>query len=195
MSDEQPDPSDASDPSHPSRARLIRLARGDRDELLVTPFDPSVPFVRFEFPRLPLSLHCWLTGLGSEFRRRRGRCLAALLVLDCRGGRWVQPVVPAQSCGADGSAWTLDCGDQELSPDDRIAGSFQMRVARDLTEAMATVPPFDGLHIVQTLQGQRSFAYCFLHAEGEIAILPVEGAMEDDWAIALDEAAAWMTFE
>ena len=185
-----------SDPSRSPRSRLIHLARNDLGELLATPVDLSAPsFPPLEFPRLPLSLHCWLTGLGAEFRRRHDRCLATLLVLDYRMGFWVQPVIPSQSCGEEGSAWTLDWGHQVLPPDHRIAGSFQMRVARDLNEAMETVPQFDGLHIVQTLQGQQSIAYCFLHIDGETSVLPVDQAMEDDWAIALDHAIEWMTFD
>lgn len=180
------------------RPELIRLVRNAQGELLVTPADsaqPSVSFDPFILPRIPLSLHCWLTGFGNEFRRRHDRCVAALFVLDCRSHGWITPVIPSQTCGRDGAAWTLDLGGHRLPSHHRIGGSFQMRVARDVMEAIETVPDFDGFHIVQTLVAQKSMAYCFLHASGETGVLPAEEAMEDDWAKALAEALWRMTLE
>jgi hypothetical protein len=192
------EPRGASDPNHLERPGLIRLARSESGGLLVTSPDaagPTAPFPSFPFPRLPLSLHCWLTGLGAEFRRRHGRCVAALLVLDCLEARWVPPVLPSQTCGQEGSAWTLDLGGQTLPTHHHIGGSFQMRAATDVMEAAETVPQFDGLHIVQTLQEHASMAYCFLHSQGETAVLPAEEALEDDWAAALAQAAPRMSLE
>jgi hypothetical protein len=192
------DISGASDPNRFERPGLIRLQRSERGDLLVNSpdvADPPTAFPSFPFPRLPLSLHCWLTGLGAEFRRRHGRCVAALLVLDCHEARWVSPVLPSQTCGQEGSAWTLDLGGQTLLSGHRIGGSFQMRAAGDVMEAAETVPRFDGLHIVQTLQEHTSMAYCFLHSQGEIAVLPAEEALEDDWAAALAQAAPRMSLE
>jgi hypothetical protein len=191
------DPNEESPDPLPLKApQTIRLVRNEQGDLMVTPTNLSdAPFQPFEFPCLPMSLHCWLTGLGAEFRGRHDRCLAALLVLHCQTQRWVSPVIPAQTCGREGSAWTLDLGDQTLAENHRVAGSFQMRQARDLLEAVETVPQIDGLHIVQTLQGQKSFAYCFLHADGETGILPADKALADDWAEALAEAAPRMTLE
>jgi hypothetical protein len=201
LHDDESSPDDtpgASDPNRFERPGLIRLQRNERGDLLVTSADATgqmAAFPTFPFPGLPLSLHCWLTGLGSEFRRRHGRCVAALLVLDCAEARWVSPVLPSQTCGQEGSAWTLDLGGQTLMSGHRIGGSFQMRAASDVMEAAETVPQFDGLHIVQTLQEHASMAYCFLHSQGEIAVLPAEEALEDDWAAALAQAALRMSLE
>ena len=177
---------------------LIQLQREGQGELIVAGVDgdgPILPFIPFRFPALPLSLHCWLTGLGGEFRRRHDRCLVALLVLHYGDERWVRPIIPAQICGADGAAWTLDLGEQVLGSHHCIGGSFQVRTAVDVMDAVQTVPQLDGLHIVQTLRGQVSMAYCFLHAEGQTSVLSLEQAMEDDWAAAFAAAAARMTFE
>jgi hypothetical protein len=191
-----------SDPLHPPpdpppiRLPTIRLAPTEAGIPNVLPADPTdVPFAPFPLPRLPLSLHCWLTGLTAEFRRRHGRCLAALLMLDCRAGHWAQPVLPAQTCGADGAAWTLDPGGERVPAHHRVGGSFQMRRAADLIDACQTLPALDGLHIVQTLGGNRTLAYCFRHAGGESTVLTPEEALEDDWALALAEAAGRMIIE
>lgn len=174
---------------------MIRLQQNANNELLVTPSDSSPPFEPFMLPSIPLSMHCWLTGLGNEFRKRHNRCIAALLVLHCKQQRWVSPVIPSQTCSPEGSAWTLDLGPERLPPDHRIAGSFQIRMARDLMEAVDTVPEFDGYHIVQSHFNGRSVAYCFLHYGGETGVLPVQQAMEDDWAMALAEAMPRMLLE
>lgn len=70
-----------------------------------------------------------------------------------------------------------------------------MRQAADLIDAYQTVPSIDGLHIVQTLSRNQTFACCFRHASGETAVLPAEEALEDDWAMALAEASARMIIE
>jgi hypothetical protein len=89
--------------------------------------------------------------------------------------------------------WTLDVGAPGLQPGQYFGGSFQLRVARDVLEAIETVPQLDGLHIVQTIKGHLSIAYCFIHADGETAALPVEMVLEDDWATALADATPRMT--
>jgi hypothetical protein len=178
------------------RPRLIRLDRNQQGDLIVLPAETTTSvFLPFIFPRFPLSLHCWLTGLGAEFRRRHDRCLAALLVLDCNDQRWIPPLIPCQTCGGDGAAWTLELGEQSLATHHRIGGSFQMRQAADLMDAAQTVPSFDGLHVVQTLKEQQTTAYCFLYSDGEAGVLPAEQAFVDDWAEALSEAAGRMSID
>jgi hypothetical protein len=181
---------------------LIRLVRHGEGALLVTALageraDPG--FSPFPLPPLPLSQHCWLTGLGAEFLGRHERCLAALLVLDCVERRWVRPVLPAQTCGRDGTCWTLDLGDDGPLPvPRRVAGSFQVRAATDVMDAASSVPHLDGLHIVQAAQAARdgqAVVYCFLHFDGETAVALPESVFADDWEHALREAADRMTFD
>src|SRR4051812_30993528 len=165
-------------PPHSSTSSLVRLDLQDDGTLLVTSpriaSDPA-PFRPFTFPLLPLSLHCWLAGLGAEFLGRHQRCLAALLVLDCADRRWVRPLLPAQACGPDGACWTLDLGDDgPLSPGRRVAGSFQVRAAADVMDAASSVPHLDGLHVVQAAKAARdgeSVVYCFLHFAGETKVV------------------------
>lgn len=190
-------PHEPSDPL-PTRPPLIHLDRDRNGQLIVLPAPATgsarPPFRPFALPRLPLSLHCWMTGLGAEFQRRyEGRCVAMLLVLDCRDGRWVRPVIPAQTCGREGSAWTMDLGDEPLGPDQHVGGSFQVRQARDVVDATATVPLFDGLHVVETLRGRETMAYLFHRASDETICVPADDAMVDDWAEAMAEAAPRMT--
>lgn len=200
-----PDRQRSQDKAPRPRPPLIRLVRDQGGNLVVTPAEPEEalptpspppPFQPFRFPRLPLSLHCWLTGLGAEFQRRHARCLAALLILHHREARWVRPVLPAQVCGERGASWTLDLGEHRPAAHHCIGGSFQVRTAiDDVFEAAETVPPLDGLHVVQNLKGQTSMAYCFLRAEGVTSVLPAGEAMEDDWDTILAAAGSRMTLE
>jgi hypothetical protein len=159
--------------------------------------DPADAFDPFPLPPLPLSQHCWQTGLAAEFGRRHRRCLAALLVLDCRRRRWARPLLPAQACGRDGACWTLDPGGDARRPPPgyRVGGSFQACRAGDLFEAAAAVPPLDGLHVVQADTGRGWAAFAFLRAGGQTTVVPHEHATADDWDQALAEAAGWMTFD
>lgn len=128
---------------------LIRLVRNRTNTVHVVPpkrLKPRTPpaFPTFRLPRLPLSLHCWMTGLSGEFLARHHRCLAALLVLDCQQQRWLPPVLPAQACGSDGASWTLDLGTDAPWPvHRRIGGSFQARRGVDVIDAAGCVPQFD----------------------------------------------------
>src|SRR4051812_29103773 len=122
------------------------------DAAAAAPHAGGTLFEPFALPPIPLSMHCWLAGLGAEFRRRHRRCIAALLVLDCAQRRWLPPVLPSQACREEGASWTLDVGDVgPLPPNRRFAGSFQMRVGRDMTDAVSGVPQLDGVHVVQTV--------------------------------------------
>lgn len=184
------------------RRAIVRAAtdtgQGDPDagDDAASAFDP------FPLPPLPLSQHCWLTGFAAEFRRRHQRCVAALLILDCRSRRWVRPLVPAQACGRDGACWTLNLGTGPRPPrGGRVAGSFQTRLARGLFEAAATVPPLDGLHVVQAggggegRGGEDWSVYTFLRLGGQTSVVPPDDLMVDDWDQALAKASGRMRFE
>jgi hypothetical protein len=183
-----------------NRPPLIHLALEDPGRFVVTPLAADHErFASFQLPRLPLSLHCWLAGLGAEFLRRHQRCLAALLVLDCHERRWLRPIIPAQACAADGACWTLDLGDEgPLSPGRRIGGSFQVRLAGGVMDAATSVPPYDGLHMVQTAEpardGESAIQY-FLHRAGQTSVVHAEDVTADDWDQALREASSRMTFD
>lgn len=189
----------------PASLPVVRLIHDEQNRLIVAAPsavtgrpDPGPTFDPFPLPPLPLSLHCWLTGLAAEFHRRHRRCLAALLLLDCEQRRWVQPLVPAQACGRDGAAWTLDPGNAPRPHvHRRVAGSFQTRDADDLFDAAGSVPQLDGLHLVQALMGKApiSVVFMFLHAEGETNIVAPDNVMHDDWDEALIEAAGRMTID
>jgi hypothetical protein len=167
----------------------IKLERRQDGAFLVSCVGICDPFVPqpFPMPALALSNALWLNSFANTLWGRRGRCVALWLILDCRSQRWSPPIIPRQSCGRDGAAWRLDPIDFEDLPSlCRPSGSFQSRLARGPEEAASSVPPLDGLHLVQCVGSNDWELYAFLRAEGLTRYVGREDVIVDDWQQAID---------
>jgi hypothetical protein len=183
-----------SSPSSRPLPPTISLRVDEQQRVLVLPGERATAFKPFPLPSINLSMHLWLASFAVQFMNGHGRCIAALLLLDTGVQRWLPPVVPRQTCDRDGSAWSLDFGDETtLANTTCVGGSFQTRRFKDANEASGCVPRLDGLHIVR--QPTTSGAACFfLRYDGQSHIVPPDDLLRDDYEAALTKAASRMTF-
>lgn len=108
---------------------------------------PSRGFAPFPLPPPPRAFLDWLVVAGRGFWQRRGRCVAALLLVDCGPGHDWTIRLPRQCCGPDAVNWTLDATDfADLPSSFRVGGSFQ--TLADPDAAPEAVPPHEGFHFV-----------------------------------------------
>jgi hypothetical protein len=173
------------------------------DHWLAVPQGPAAggtPYSPFVLPRVPASLVHWLTVGGARVWGGRRRCVAALLLVGCRTGRWTVRL-PRQRCGADAACWTAAADDLPPLPDDaRVAGTFQTRLANPGDDLADAVPPVHGVHLVQGVgagygiaAGGPAKVWTFVRAGGggggdwPRAVGP-DRVIADDWAEAVDEA-------
>jgi hypothetical protein len=142
----------------------------------------------FALPRLPASLLQWLSNLADAHRHRSGRCLAALLLLDPREPGWLQPEIPSQICYPDAVRWSLCLEDlANRSDNPLIAGSYQAVPVANLDEALAIIPPFDGLHVIQSSSETPPHAYLFCRCNGQNRLADPATLIDNDWGRLLDE--------
>jgi hypothetical protein len=158
--------------------------------LMVYPGGEQAAFEPFAMPpvRHSLLMHCGLAGV--RFLERTGRCMAMLLTLDIRTREW-SISVPPQRCQPDAACWTFRPG--VLHKDLRLAGSFQIR-ARDLDIA-PSLPPHDGLHLIQHHLGQAYALRFFLRAGGQYAQTHGNQVIVDDVEWMLKDARELLRVE
>jgi hypothetical protein len=158
---------------------------------LSSSFDPHVhpctdasldhAFTPFTLPFFPVSQSAWLTCLADLFYARHQRMIASFLVLNLSSQEWTMPLLPTQQCRIDGVSFSLHANDLTILPSTcRVGGSFQMAHAPMPADAIPLVPPFDGLHIVYSLDSQRT-KHCFLRAKGALTPVLPESVIIDDW--------------
>lgn len=167
----------------------VQLSRRDEGALTVAPVagEGQASWEPFPMPPMALSNTIWLSSLTEAIWGRRGRCMATWLILDCRRRRWLPPVIPHQRCGPDGAARRIDPRDLADLPNFcRVGGSFQTRLAASPGEAGSSVPPLDGLHLVQGISPQGRVLYLFVHVNGVTQCVEPDGAIVDDWQEAID---------
>jgi hypothetical protein len=150
----------------------------------------GVSFPPFILPRVPQSRVAWLVACGDRVWQRRQRCLAALLLLGTRCGRWTLRL-PQQRCGPDAACWTASADNLSGPPSDlRLAGSYQTRVLAPGEQAIETVPALDGVHLVQVIEPARGTGplWVFVRSAGRVRDVRPDRVVGDDLAEAIDEA-------
>ncbi len=175
-------------PANRPNRRLIRLTSEDDPHVHPHPQAPaSSSFSPFVLPFFPVSQSAWLTCLCDLFFARQQRMIAAFLILNTNNQQWTRPLPPSQRCGVDGVTFQLREEDLFVLPDAcRVAGSFQLAHAAALDDAQALIPPFDGLHIVYSID-LRQTKHCFLRQENQVCHVLPESVIIDDWRRYLHE--------
>lgn len=182
----------------PSIARALPTLRliENGDHWLATPPNAAAsgettrPLSPFVLPRIPESLVHWLTIGGEAVWSRRQRCVAALLVLGIRSGRWTTRL-PSQRCGPDAACWAALRDPLPGLPDDAcLGGSYQTRVIGRGEHPSDTVPAVPGVHLVHCVgqaDGRRPL-WTFVRAGETLRPVCPDRIIVNDWADAVDEA-------
>lgn len=152
--------------------------------------DLAKTFEPFVLPRLPESLLQWCTIVGDRVWSRRRRCLAVLLLLCCRSGRWTLRL-PAQRCGSDDACWTVATASIPGLPDDVwLGGTFQTRVIAPSEHPADAIPPVPGMHFMQGVGTSRDAGkvWTFIRMEGPARLVEPSRLVVSDWSVTVDEA-------
>ncbi len=165
---------------------------------VVYPEDPNAQeptFKPFCLPEFPLSQFIWLTGLTEYFQTHRHRGLAVLLLVDTSTGCWRSPALPSQRCSCDGASFRLDSSQLARLPSHlRVAGSLLLATVNSPEEAAASVPGFDGLHLVFGM-GQPSAKYSFLRVRQGLYPRNAPSVIYDDWKRYFEQCADRLVLE
>ena len=169
--------------------RLIRLASTDSHVYVVPPGNGQP----FTVPQFPMSQLVWLDHLTTAFHERRHRCLCVALMLDLTCRAWGRPEIPTQHCDLDGVRWTWNADDfSNRSAAVLVGGTYQSAVLDDIHEAIALVPPCDGVHFVG-VKAITPGIHAFVHADGQTVAIDARRLVIDDVAHALDNNADRLT--
>ena len=167
--------------------RPIALAR-QRDLWIASPADGEIGahrgFVPFHLPPVPRSLIDWLIVGGRQFWNSRHRCLAALLLIDCKRGGWTLHL-PRQHCGTDLARWSTTANElPQYSGSLRIGGSFQTINHGPAADA---VPVAGGFHFTLCMSSPNPLNAYVRYGE-EILAINAAALIANDWADNIDAA-------
>lgn len=160
---------------------------------IVTPIAVPLPaaadsFHPFVLPRIPQSLLDWLTIGAARAWGRHQRCIATLLLIDCRTGRWTIRL-PWQRCGTHAACWnSRRDGIPGLSPNHRVSGTFQVLDVASGEDPLMLLPSADGVHLILhagTFWRIGSFYVC---AAGKAQLVRAEHVIVNDYQSACDTA-------
>ena len=171
--------------------RRINLAVVDNTFIVVPPpGEHGAPWEQFPLPPIPQSLIDWLAVFAEVFWLKHGRCVAALLLLDCSARCWGIGM-PRQACTPDSAFWSLDSRSfAGLRSELCVAGSFQSRCVRALDEIPDAVPPVPGVHFVQSIEPDHQGILSFVNIAGELRAVEPQLLIVDEWALLLHQNAS-----
>ncbi len=116
------------------------------------------------FPRLPISIVYRCSAWLSQVWQHYGRVGCVLLYWDAQHQRW-EAEVPPQMINQHAYVCDLSFkGFQAPSRDHLLCGSFSSDSTDDGEDVMNSVPPFDGIHIVQHVQHELIAVSAFFRA-------------------------------
>jgi hypothetical protein len=151
-------------------------------------------FEPFSLPPLPLSLHSWLTALTQVFFERHKRGIAALMLLNIETRHWAKPVLPQQTCDADGASFRLREQDFDQPATYYVGGSFQLTGFCATEQVLPLIPRFDGLHILMSRREGFRRRHFFLRADGENHPVVETSVLSDDWRDFLNASRHRLSF-
>jgi hypothetical protein len=165
----------------------ISIVRRGATWLAITPPE-AAPQTLFTLQPFPAQILQWLVGVGHRQWQNRQRCLAALLLISVRTGKWTIRL-PQQRCGEHDCSWSPSVeGFPSLAHDHVLGGSFQSHAPVGEGPPDGFVPQPDGLHIVQELPSSIESVKMFLRCQGKLIPISTAEFTYDAHRVAIVEA-------